>query len=202
MKITDKGFKELLDLQLITAEKDDKWSPTSKLKEIASNWLIPLPAVFHEAVTIKADGSKESVSNIALRGSGPLCQIEWENNTNHKQEVSMHFVKKDDYWLHLMGIMTPPRAEEISTTVTEFEKPEAEQKAKSSEESSVELIYKCPSCGAIINKGQKFCTSCGFKLPENLEPVAEESPEIKICPKCGAELKPGTKFCTECGAKV
>ena len=202
MKITDKGFKELLDLQLITAEKDDKWGPTSKLKEIAFNWLIPLPAVFHEAVTIKADRSQERVSSIALRGSGPLCQIKWEKSTNNnKEEVSMRFIKKDDYWLQLMGIMTPPGAEEISTTDTELEKPEVEQEAKPFEESSAEPIYKCPYCDAKATKGQKFCTECGHELPEDLEAI-NVVPSKKRCPRCGAELKPGAKFCTECGAKV
>lgn len=201
MKITDIGFKELVDLQMITVEDDDKWSPTSKLKEIAFNWLIPLPAVFHEAVTIRADKSTERVSNIALRGSGPLCQIEWKRNTNNKHEVSMSFMKKDDYWLHLMGIMTPPGAEEIDTIDTESEKPEVQKEVEPSEESSAELIYKCPYCDAKVNEGQKFCTECGHELPEKLEHIQEE-PKIKTCSGCGAELKLDAKFCTQCGAKV
>ena len=63
-------------------------------------------------------------------------------------------------------------------------------------------IYKCPSCDAIVNKGQKFCTSCGSKLSENLEDAIEESSNVKKCSNCGTELKLGTKFCTECGTKV
>ena len=202
MKITNKGFKELVDLQIITVEDDDKWSPTSKLKEIAFNWIIPLPAVFHEAVTIKADRSQERVSSITLRGSGPLCQIKWEKSTNSKEEVSMRFIKKDDYWLQLMGIMTPPRAEEIFTTDTELEKPKVKHEDKPSEESSAELIYKCPYCDAKVTKGQKFCTECGHELPEDFESLVEESPKVEKCLKCGAELKPDAKFCTVCGTKV
>lgn len=63
------------------------------------------------------------------------------------------------------------------------------------------VIYKCPFCGAEVKKGQKFCTQCGAKLPENLEPIQEEQ-SVKRCPVCGAELKPGAKFCTQCGAKI
>ena len=65
-----------------------------------------------------------------------------------------------------------------------------------------EPVYKCTSCSATVNKGQKFCTSCGSKLPEDLEPVVEETPEVKKCSNCGAALKADAKFCTKCGEKV
>ena len=65
-----------------------------------------------------------------------------------------------------------------------------------------ESVYKCPSCNAIVEKGQKFCTSCGSKLPENPKVVVEDSENVKKCSNCGAELKQGAKFCTECGGKV
>lgn len=48
---------------------------------------------------------------------------------------------------------------------------------------------KCPVCGADINKGEKFCPSCGKKL-------------VDSCPDCGAELVPGAKFCPNCGKKL
>lgn len=65
-----------------------------------------------------------------------------------------------------------------------------------------ESIYKCPSCSATVNKGEKFCTSCGNKLSENIEAVEEESPKVQKCSNCGTVLKPGAKFCTKCGTKV
>jgi DNA-directed RNA polymerase subunit RPC12/RpoP len=81
------------------------------------------------------------------------------------------------------------------------EKKESTTVSKSTKKSSPEPIYKCPFCGAEVKKGQKFCTQCGAKLPENLEPIQEEQ-SVKRCPVCGAELKPGAKFCTQCGAKI
>lgn len=77
----------------------------------------------------------------------------------------------------------------------------AQLEEKVAAESSIESTYKCPSCRALVDKNQKFCTRCGEKLPENLEPVQEE-PIIKTCPVCGAVFKPDTKFCTHCGTKV
>jgi tetratricopeptide (TPR) repeat protein/RNA polymerase subunit RPABC4/transcription elongation factor Spt4 len=52
----------------------------------------------------------------------------------------------------------------------------------------------CPSCGASIAAGSKFCPECGTKIPEN--------PTAKFCGNCGVKLPPGVKFCPECGAKA
>ena len=49
----------------------------------------------------------------------------------------------------------------------------------------------CPSCGAPVKGGGKFCPSCGARL----------QPEAK-CGKCGAAFQPGARFCPECGGKV
>lgn len=47
----------------------------------------------------------------------------------------------------------------------------------------------CPNCHAIVQKGVKFCPSCGGKLGNE-------------CPNCGASIDPGTKFCPECGSPM
>lgn len=52
-------------------------------------------------------------------------------------------------------------------------------------------IRKCPSCGADVSEGEKFCAVCGAKLEE---PGAEKKPESEKtdqykCPSCGAPLK-------------
>lgn len=53
--------------------------------------------------------------------------------------------------------------------------------------STREETQKCPHCGAIIDKKQKYCSQCGKKV-------------VNECSKCGAILKDGQKFCPECGA--
>ena len=52
---------------------------------------------------------------------------------------------------------------------------------------------KCPSCGAELAQGKKFCGVCGASV---------EAPTSKKCPKCGAECEPGVNFCEECGTKL
>jgi rubrerythrin len=49
----------------------------------------------------------------------------------------------------------------------------------------------CPSCGAEVAPGQKFCGECGTNV------LAKPR-----CPACNAEVAPGKKFCGECGAKI
>ncbi len=56
----------------------------------------------------------------------------------------------------------------------------------------------CSSCGKAINKGSKFCSSCGAPIM----PLTEEKPKNRVCPNCGNVVPPDLKFCTECGTLV
>jgi len=47
---------------------------------------------------------------------------------------------------------------------------------------------KCPGCGFINDKHNKFCEECGLQL--------------NFCPNCGNPLKPMSKFCGKCGTKL
>lgn len=65
-------------------------------------------------------------------------------------------------------------------------------------------VNVCPSCGARLEPGAKFCTSCGKKMPERPAAKVPARPAAKanVCPGCGAKLEPGAKFCTSCGKKL
>lgn len=52
-------------------------------------------------------------------------------------------------------------------------------------------VASCPSCGAALAKGVKFCPECGEKINQE-----------KFCTECGAKMTPSAKFCGECGAKA
>ena len=49
----------------------------------------------------------------------------------------------------------------------------------------------CPTCGAAMPAGAKFCMNCG-----TARPVA------KFCPECGTKAEAGAKFCMNCGTKL
>ncbi len=61
---------------------------------------------------------------------------------------------------------------------------------------------QCPTCGASVPAGFKFCTSCG-NIMEIPGAFAEQAPaDTKICPYCGKELTAAAVFCTGCGHQV
>ena len=52
----------------------------------------------------------------------------------------------------------------------------------------------CPQCNMPYEEGERFCNSCGGKLPVRVEQ--------KICPVCGNTLFENTKVCNICGTSV
>ena len=60
---------------------------------------------------------------------------------------------------------------------------------------------RCPSCGAVMAKGARFCSSCGRRMPEPT-PETEPAPtagDVTYCPECGAMRKGDDAFCAVCG---
>lgn len=50
----------------------------------------------------------------------------------------------------------------------------------------------CPNCGQAINRGDVFCSKCGFRV------VKQHS----VCPNCGRENEDNARFCSICGTKL
>ena len=69
-------------------------------------------------------------------------------------------------------------------------------------------LRKCPTCGAIIDSSFAFCTSCGRKMPADVDEIQKEESKTDIheglrkCLTCGAEVDPSFAFCTSCGCKM
>lgn len=90
-------------------------------------------------------------------------------------------------------------SEPVKPTVSPVEVKPVQPKPVVTRESVVEDIPEveikeivCRNCGTKLEKGLKFCTTCG----------ASCEPKSSVCPSCGKTLKPDQKFCTGCGTKV
>lgn len=57
-------------------------------------------------------------------------------------------------------------------------------------------VIRCPQCGAEIQSGAAFCSSCGTPMPK-VQPVNTD--DLVRCEGCGAMVKKGVRFCTSCG---
>ena len=61
---------------------------------------------------------------------------------------------------------------------------------------------RCPSCGAELTEGSRFCNMCGSKLPEVSSSTVSQDQGQRLCPKCKAVLGPDDVFCASCGADL
>jgi predicted amidophosphoribosyltransferase len=60
----------------------------------------------------------------------------------------------------------------------------------------------CNSCGQLLQKGMKFCSTCGRPVKSSTPAAQASPPHVSTCPGCGAALQPGKKFCGKCGSPV
>lgn len=96
----------------------------------------------------------------------------------------------------------------VETNLKELEKQKAMNKG----------AVQCKQCGAFVEAGNAFCSSCGAKMepqqqenPQsgqtqqqgyNWQPANQEQPASGTCPKCGQPVAEGMAFCTNCGTPV
>lgn len=80
----------------------------------------------------------------------------------------------------------------------------------------------CPSCGSVMEKGKRFCGTCGYDTQKAKEESSKRCPNcnsviaksndkfcsecgfllLKKCPGCNCDISSNLKFCPECGAKL
>ena len=59
----------------------------------------------------------------------------------------------------------------------------------------------CQKCGTKIAVGEKFCSSCGEPLDEEIKETKEVKGN-KYCKSCGKKVDDNIKFCSSCGAST
>lgn len=81
-------------------------------------------------------------------------------------------------------------------------------------------VVSCPHCGADVQYGMMFCSTCGSRMEVPtveaqvpVEPIPTEqtsapsqmvvpAPAYRFCTTCGMKLEEGCAFCTNCGTKA
>lgn len=75
---------------------------------------------------------------------------------------------------------------------------EAEEKIQSYRQQIQDIkgVVRCAQCGAEVQFGVSFCSSCGAPIPK-VEPINID--DLVQCKSCGAMMKKEMRFCTMCG---
>lgn len=131
-------------------------------------------------------------------------------------------LNKIQWDMDLLKIMTRGRTENVlqqmvtsmghmSSTVSHI----AENVANNVENNSADdNIGLCIKCGKALKYGNRFCTSCGTPISENILTEAENKKKRELeaearkneislfCPECGYNLEPDSVFCESCGTKI
>ena len=112
------GVDELVAAGLLRSQ-DGRWTPSSTLVDCATRWANPLPAVAHEVVETTGGQVSRYRYRIALRGSGPLTEIDIDDALTEPR-VTLRTVDPIDYLDGLVGLLRPgPRPDADIVTVGE-----------------------------------------------------------------------------------
>lgn len=134
--------------------------------------------------TAKAMQKAKEMSDIAKLNSMISEEETKINNTYYqigKLYIAMHL---HDYEEEFVGMITTIR--------------EADEKIKSYKQQLQDIkgVMCCTQCGAEIQAGVAFCSSCGAPMPKVQQTNIED---LVRCEGCGAMVKKEARFCTSCG---
>ena len=189
-EIGQREIADLIELGLVEPETRGYWSPGHDLLKMTSNWITPLPAIYHETVISHLDDTQDVASSLTFRGSGPITLIDFTPEAG-ADAARVRQLKAGEYWLEMMGRLVPPKAE------SEY-RPQQFAVPDNASDKPVEGTQVCVVCENPLRPGQKFCPNCGAQIIAKPLKVTTAS----VCPSCGHTLGPRAKFCAHCGAKA
>lgn len=136
-------------------------------------------------ISARAIQKTKEISDITRLNAQISEEEKRQNNCYYqlgKQYYSIHSTDGEDVFKPLIS------------SITESEKKLSEMKKQVQD---LKGVQRCEKCGAEVEKGAAFCSSCGSPMPQAVTYVA--SSDIVTCTSCGAKVKKGTRFCTSCG---
>ncbi len=139
----ENGFDELLKAGAIRSSKG-AWQPAEWIRHLAHIWRIPLPAAAHQSIVFDDDHATGIEHIIAIRGEGPLWVMRYDGIMSKAPSIHCSVAEHPDYLKALVAMMHPPPEPSTQSAKQAF----------------------CSACGAAIEPGVKFCTSCGHPLNE------------------------------------
>lgn len=134
--------------------------------------------------TVKAMQKAKDMSDIAKLNS-VISEEETKINNIYYQIGKLYIaIHPDDY------------EEEFTGMIASLAEAESKLSNYRQQVQDIKGVVRCPQCGAEVQLGSAFCSSCGSSMPKvqtmNME-------EMEKCGNCGEMMKKGTRFCTSCG---
>ncbi len=86
--------------------------------------------------------------------------------------------------------------EEFAGMIATIEESEEKIRNYRQQIQDIKGVTRCAQCGAEVQAGVAFCSSCGAPMPK-VQPVNTD--DMVRCESCGAMVKKGVRFCTSCG---
>ena len=134
--------------------------------------------------TAKAVQKAKEMSDIAKLNS-MISEEETKINNNYYQVGKLY-----------VTMHSHDHEEEFAGMVASIAESEEKIKSYRQQIQDIKGVVRCPQCGAEVQSGVAFCSSCGTPMPK-VQPVNTD--DMVRCEGCGAMIKKGVRFCTSCG---
>lgn len=169
---------------------------------------------------------KSAVVNVQASGSGVDMEVKTKLHIGFWLILILYivifvFTLVKDYSFNKASLGSSGIKGIISSVVNDVKNPIVKSGAEIVVSNEVNV---CPSCGADVAKGKKFCAKCGAKIvkveekpsiPKEIASIEKiniqknitvneyiQSLKVVTCDKCNTKVSTNNKFCPECGEQI